>query len=622
MLNGMTTTSTMATAVSGVAYSTSVVIGANLKVKAGMAVSGTGIGTNATVYSIDSTGVNLVLTVPNSGTVSGTLTFIDQYYIGLGKSEPFTGLDGSDSTPGNPLACHRTNINVRNNLIVLKKVVAGASGLTTTGSAGYLIPRINWTSLQSYKQYDQTDPTVYYPTTSGVTTLYPCYVISNSKIYICLSNGSNGLSTIPASSVAPSGSTLYAVETESDGYSWCYVAAIGLDSGVNDTNQFVKIQVGGNAGATSVTPGAIYAADIIQSGLGYTSNTYTGIPIKGDGTGGVATVIVSAGSISSVQITSHGSGYTYGTIDTSDKTFSTGGSPTTPGIIYPLITPILGIGYNPVSDLPAWFCGLYALFGAPDSAYVGTDDQPAATTFRQVSVLRNPVVIDTNANGYARCLKWIRLASAPSTTPTIGDMIEANGTGLPRGIVDYYDGSTYTVYYHQNDNLFYCGNGTPFSINPIPFGSSGQISKVYQKASGSGVVTLASPINYDLGETNYTTTPVVTSIAATSNTTSTISFGVTPPTSISIGMYVVGLNIPNGTYITGITGSGSTMVITVATSSSTTPLVVSAVSGIIYFITPESEYTSGTGDVIYVYNRTPLQLTLGQSEAVNVVIQF
>jgi hypothetical protein len=54
------------------------------------------------------------------------------------------------------------------------------------------------------------------------------------------------------------------------------------------------------------------------SSFSSTGSTITGIPIRGDGSGGVVTVTLTGDAISSVTVTSVGSGYTFGYITDSD----------------------------------------------------------------------------------------------------------------------------------------------------------------------------------------------------------------------------------------------------------------------------------------------------------------
>ena len=66
------------------------------------------------------------------------------------------------------------------------------------------------------------------------------------------------------------------------------------------------------------TSGQLKIATITNRGvgLGTANQTYTKVPIKGDGTGAEATVVInSASKVESVTISKGGSGYSFGTLD-------------------------------------------------------------------------------------------------------------------------------------------------------------------------------------------------------------------------------------------------------------------------------------------------------------------
>ena len=57
------------------------------------------------------------------------------------------------------------------------------------------------------------------------------------------------------------------------------------------------------------------AIDIVKIKTGWfrwCRRTHTNIPIRGDGTGGVVSVTVTSGAVTAVNVTSAGSGYTFG----------------------------------------------------------------------------------------------------------------------------------------------------------------------------------------------------------------------------------------------------------------------------------------------------------------------
>ena len=68
---------------------------------------------------------------------------------------------------------------------------------------------------------------------------------------------------------------------------------------------------------SSISSNAVSAIDVVKIktvSSGGADGTHTNIPIRGDGTGGVASVTVSSGAVTAVNVTTKGSGYTFGTI--------------------------------------------------------------------------------------------------------------------------------------------------------------------------------------------------------------------------------------------------------------------------------------------------------------------
>jgi hypothetical protein len=554
-------------------------IPANLQ--AGMAVRIVSSGTqgalstsNTTIVTAIGANTFTINPTPDVGLSNSLLSFYSQYYIGIGKSDPYSGgLDGSDIAPGSPVASSKTEVDVRNNLIALQKIsVALNTGSFSSqsgiyGNAGYVLPRYNWASGTYFKAYDSTDPSCFYPSTlTNGATAYPCYAVWNSgsstRLYLCAQSGIDS-SSQQAVSVQPhtNASIIGTVGIAgSDSYRWACISDLGLDNGATlaarnlttasgntsstlDSNQFFKIyrrstSTGASTTITTPTPsaGTIYSCRVVSGGFGYSlSSTFS---IDGDGSGatGKVTSVDSVGAIQTVTMLTPGSGYTTGVVR---WTASAGSSP---AIILPRIAPQNGFGYDVVSDLPAWYAGFYANF-AYDTVYPGTADVPSADQIRQLSLIRNPVVFNSSSGSSItyRCLKSLVVGTNSSAKlPVTGDVIEqTSGTGNgARGYVDFVNigspvSTMSTIYYHQNSSNF----GTAgLALTPIPFTTGNY--KFYSKPAYS------SP-------------------------------GTTPVPAVAIA----------------------------STASS-------------------EEYVNGTGEVIFVQNRVPITQAVGQTEAITIVTQF
>jgi hypothetical protein len=550
-----------------------------------MVVINTGSGSlttsTTTIVTGISTGSNSFTISPAPVTaLSGTLlSFYSQYYIGIGKSDSYSGgLEGSDFYPGVPVPTEKTSIDAKANLIAMQKVVVGSiAGVPAIfGNAGYLLPRYQWGNGNYYKAWDPSDPTCFYPTTATIgstqQTVFPCFVVSGSspRIYVCVASGYDSATQL-ASSVEPSSITTGSMGTvgskETNGYQWVYVSDLGLDTastsaatyaigtttslsstgictpGSLDSNQFVRIYRNATTVGTASTiiaatssAGAVYSMRIVTGGVNYTTNST--FVIDGDGTStasGIVTAIDAAGGITSTSITSYGSGYTIGAVR---FTANTGSG----AILTPRIAPKNGFGYNVVSDLPSWFAGFFGSLNY-SAVYPGNSDVPSTDSIRQVTLIRNPVVFtsSTGSTYTYRCLKYLTINTGSGSNVASGDVIEISNSRNSRGYVDYVvaTGSTTTVYYHQNTSTFQV-SGSPVNITPIPF-TSGSTYKVYKYPS------------YTPATSTYTITSVST--------------------------------CPIGT-------AGS------------------------------DEYSDGTGEVIYIHNHTPIYQASGQNINFTVVTQF
>ena len=522
MLNEMTDYQVMLynVASSGTTISTAGGAALDPDVRVGMKI----VVTTATSGAISRTVPNLVTavgtnsftvqTAPSPALVGATLGFFHQYYVGIGKGDPYAGtLDGSDSAPGVPLACPRTEVDCRNNLIALKRVVASAStsSLATYGDAGFVVPRYSWTTGNFYKAWDPTDPTCFYPTTGtyngNSVTLYPCYATYGTKVFVCAASGYDAATKTPSGN-APTGTVLGTVSaTDASFYKWVYVSDIGLDESTIatptgstvaslDSNQYFKIYSNTSESGAVILPtassGSVNSIRILAGGTGYTSGTFR---VDGDGNSvstASGTFVASGGAITSMTVTASGAGYTSGTVTIVTGTGS--GS-----VLLPRIAPKNGFGFNVTYDLPAWFAGFYASF-----PYDANGDIPTGDSIRQVSLIRDAVVTDSNANGIYGCLKTMTFTTSAAIDGGYilvpGDVIEDAVNGA-RAFVDNVNGAV--VKYHQNSSQF--GTSPIRQMNTLPFGTgvthkvnvySAAAAYAYQAQSTNAIASLAAPTEY------------------------------------------------------------------------------------------------------------------------------
>jgi hypothetical protein len=111
------------------------------------------------------------------------------------------------------------------------------------------------------------------------------------------------------------------------------------------------------------------------------------VKITGDGTGAIAVSSVNetigfSNSISTISVISPGSGYTQADIEVYSNTLYGSGA-----IVTPVISPLDGHGFDPISELGARYAGITVKFDttANESWYY-----PSSVSFRRVGILKNP----------------------------------------------------------------------------------------------------------------------------------------------------------------------------------------------------------------------------------------
>ena len=177
------------------------------------------------------------------------------------------------------------------------------------------------------------------------------YYVLNSdfRVYICLNNGTTPENPSGRPSLdEPTFTDLEPREagTSGDGYIWKYLYTIKPSELVKfDTTNYIPVPQKWETNSedapvrnNAATSGQIKVVTIKNRGvgLGTANRTYTRVPIKGDGSGAEATVIVNNDSkVESVTISRGGSSYTFGTLDLQSGGVPTGTTPPTFDIIIP-----------------------------------------------------------------------------------------------------------------------------------------------------------------------------------------------------------------------------------------------------------------------------------------------
>lgn len=355
-----------------------------------------------------------------------------EYYIGLGRSEVW---DSADTAP-TPKNTARDQRNLGLSLQSIK----------TVADKSLVVPRYNWSSGSTYSAYN--DNIAGHP-------LSPYYVLTDENhVYICLQPGRNAAGSSVTSTVKPTGTSGNAFKT-ADGYVWKFLYSIGaLTAAKFLSSNFLPVDF--VATTDSDSPASIIEQKGIQDAavggeiVGYTvtagGSGYTSTPsaaIVGNGTGAKATVTVSGGAVSKVDVYDSsgtqvfGSGYDYANL-----TLTGGGG--TGAVVRPIIGPKSGFGADPRDDLRA----KAIMFNSkPDGTEEG--DFVIGNDFRQVTLIKNPLkytdsdFVATTGNGLRRLnLQTITTAFSPDKT-IIG------ATSQAKAYIDKIDSDN--IFFHQNE---------------------------------------------------------------------------------------------------------------------------------------------------------------------------
>ncbi len=404
---------------------------------------------------------NFVETIENSA---------NSYYVVVGLVNPTTPIVGFgrseewNTKQPNPLDNFNYSNHVGDTMTFGKKV--------TTDNVRRLITRRNWTQGTKYEMY-RHDYSLKNPSPiSGVSRLYDAnyYVMNqNFDVYICLDNGSTGiLTTGNASQDEPVFTDLEPSRAgeSGDGYIWKYLFTVPPNDIIKfDSTEYIsvpsnwptatttQIQSVRENGDSTINNNQIRKIYIEKQGFGYQQNQ-SGVEcdIIGDGTGGKVVIDTdSEGKITNTNVSSGGTGYTFGMVDL--------GPVESPSIqvrakLIPIIPPSRGHGYDLYKELGTDKLLVYARFD--DS----TKDFPTDTKFAQISIVKNPTVNGVGsttiftANQFSS-VNAIKVIS-PTGIPVIGEKITQTVTGgTAKGYIVSYDSDTKVLKYYQDRSLYF-----------------------------------------------------------------------------------------------------------------------------------------------------------------------
>ena len=390
------------------------------------------------------------------------------YYLAIGRPQAFatstggdsrTQYEGTDSSPLTPADSVSDEFYFFDDVIAAKRI--------TTSDISRVIPRRNWTTgttydiyRHDYGQYVKGSSSSTISANSGATSLADAtfYVLSSdNNVYKCLGNNGNSAST-----VEPTG-TSTSILTTGDSYKWKYMYTLTASEQTNFlSTDFMHVSTDSTVSSAAVD-GAIDTILIKTAGSGGTNGTHTGVAIRGDGSSGVASVVVSGGAVTAVTVTTAGSGYTFAYIRNADIV-SAGATSLSGSELDVIIPPKGGHGANAVEELGGHFVMMNTDFTGDESSNSG--DFTTANDFRRVGLLLDPQTGGSAASATTlRGTKAVKLSGTPGSF-SVDEEINQASTGAVGKVVEY-DSTNKILYYIQtrfnDEGVDSNGNLTAFS---------------------------------------------------------------------------------------------------------------------------------------------------------------
>ena len=369
------------------------------------------------------------------------------YYLFIGRSHSWAtdtdgqgrsineGTDASPPTPNDDITSEFYNYDD----------MLGAK-LLTSSDVSHVIPRRNWTTGTTYDMYEHNISSSN-AANSGATNLFDStFFVMNSSFAVYKVIENDGAT---ASTVEPTSTSNSIFET-SDGYRWKYMYSLTSSETLNFmSTDFIHVSTDSTVSAAAVD-GALDTILVVAGGSSFNTSsgsTISAIPIRGDGSGGVASVTISSGAITAATVTTAGSGYTFAYIRDADIIAATNaggaGSGSNLNVIIP---PKGGHGSNAVKELGGFFVMLNkSLVGVE-----GTSDIGVGNDFRRIGLVRDPTNFGGSTVATAttrRQLYAIKFASV-SGTFTADEEINQASTGAVGKVVEF-DSTNLILYYYQ-----------------------------------------------------------------------------------------------------------------------------------------------------------------------------
>jgi hypothetical protein len=446
-----------------------------------------------------------------SNFVAGIQSSSNSYYTFIGIPNATNYQSNWDSNPPTPIDSFDDYDDSWDSMLALKKV--------NTSDVSQVVRKVTWTSGTTYDMYRNNISRNNPSQPSGSFDLYSAnYYVMNSdyRVYICLFNGTDPENNFVGgpSLDEPTFTDLEPREAGSsgDGYIWKYLYTISPSQAIKfDSTNYIPVPTDweSNPKDAPVRDNAVVSGQLkvitIQNrgiGIGTANRTYTRVPIKGDGDGGEATIVINNDSkVESVNISKGGKGYTFGTVDWEAAGVPTG---TTAPVFNVIIPPQGGHGFDIYRELGAYNVLTYSRFENDTE----NPDFITGNQFAQVGLVENPYAQGSSSNltlDKASAVYALRLTGTGYSSATFtsdGYVTQTVGLGSTAvGRVVSYDQITGVLKYWQDKST--AGFNTNGTQNPDPIYGFKLNRFTADPASGGNFTIVGGNVNLGI-DTSFT----------------------------------------------------------------------------------------------------------------------
>jgi hypothetical protein len=414
---------------------------------------------------------------------SVSLTSGNSLYMFLGKPNPW---QGDDNSPPLPKDNQQNITNIWDEMVSLKRIYPN--------DIINVVKRIDWSYDSVYAEYDSMDENLFDKS---------FYVLNSEfNVYKCISNNNGNLSKFE-----PTGKNRDII-TLADNYRWKFLYNITIGNQLKFlTKNWMPVLVDKDI-SVNAKGGSIEHIKILNGGLDY--STTSTIIINGDGEDASIRPKLSLGVLYDFSYTNIGKNYRFATASLYDPTGSGNYAN-----IKPIVSPINGHGYDPISELGSNFL----MINVKTEYNEGFGDFPGKFSFRKIGILKNPIDTQNNVanSSTLAALSGIYLTSAVGTFLQ-NEFIEGT-TSLANAYVVTSNVTLGNGYIKFIRNFDLTSNYEKFVPNEIVLGkTSGATARVSN--------LLYSEITPNKGEIYYVEnrTPVIRSVNQTDNLHLVIEF--------------------------------------------------------------------------------------------------